>query len=38
VPPRGRPVRQFGMDRGRYAVPDDFDAPLPEDQLTAFER
>jgi prevent-host-death family protein len=38
VPPRGRPVRQFGVDRGRYAVPDDFDAPLPADELAAFER
>jgi antitoxin (DNA-binding transcriptional repressor) of toxin-antitoxin stability system len=38
VPPRGRPQRQFGVDRGRYVVPDDLDAPLPADELAAFER
>ena len=42
----GRPVvrlvpirsgeRVFGMDRGRFVVPDDFDAPLPDDVLAAF--
>jgi prevent-host-death family protein len=30
--------RQLGIDRGRYSVPDDFDAPLPDDVLAAFER
>ncbi len=44
---RGRPVaklvaisapeRVFGLDEGRFAVPDDFDAPLPDDVLDAFE-
>jgi prevent-host-death family protein len=37
--PRGRgPVRRLGVDRGRYRVPDDFDAPLPDELLEAFER
>lgn len=30
-----RPV--FGIDEGRYVVPDDFDAPLDEEFLRAFE-
>lgn len=30
-------VRSLGMDRGRFVVPDDFDAPLPDDELAAFE-
>jgi prevent-host-death family protein len=38
VPIRPAAVRHFGTDRDRYVVPDDFDAPLPEDILTAFER
>jgi prevent-host-death family protein len=29
--------RRFGMDRGRLVVPDDFDDPLPDDLLDAFE-
>ncbi|MCE7884712.1 MAG: type II toxin-antitoxin system Phd/YefM family antitoxin [Actinobacteria bacterium ATB1] len=29
--------RVFGQDRGRLAVPDDFDAPLPDDLLDEFE-
>ncbi|MBD2207865.1 type II toxin-antitoxin system Phd/YefM family antitoxin [Calothrix sp. FACHB-1219] len=27
----------LGLDRGRFTVPADFDAPLPEDILAAFE-
>lgn len=27
----------LGLDQGRFAVPDDFDAPLPDYLLTAFE-
>jgi prevent-host-death family protein len=38
VPIYQPPVRRFGMDRDRYVVPDDFDAPLPEDLLTGFEQ
>jgi prevent-host-death family protein len=30
--------RKLGMDRGRFAVPDDFDAPLPDEVIAAFER
>ena len=43
----GRPVARlvaieedrpaFGVDEGRFVVPDDFDAPLDEDLLRAFE-
>jgi prevent-host-death family protein len=29
--------RPLGMDRGLYEVPDDFDAPLPDELLAAFE-
>lgn len=29
--------RRFGLDRGRFMVPDDFDQPLPEDVLRDFE-
>lgn len=38
VPVRRSSKRRFGMDRGCFVVPDDFDAPLPEDLLDAFER
>jgi prevent-host-death family protein len=34
-PPEGR---RLGIDRDRYVVPDDFDAPLPDEVLAAFER
>ncbi len=27
----------LGQDRGKFVVPDDFNAPLPEDILVAFE-
>ncbi len=30
-------ARGYGMDRGTYIVPSDFDAPLAEDVLTSFE-
>ena len=33
----GRP-RVLGSDRGTFSVPDDFDAPLPDDLLEEFER
>lgn len=38
VPPARRARRRLGFDRGRFAVPDDFDAPLPDESLDAFER
>lgn len=38
VPARPSRHRRFGIDRGRWVVPDDFDAPLPEDVIGAFEQ
>ena len=29
--------RDFGLDRGRFDLPEDFDAPLPEKVLAEFE-
>lgn len=37
VPVEERPKRVFGVDRGRFQVPEDFDAPLPEEVLRSFE-
>ncbi|MHB1538639.1 MAG: type II toxin-antitoxin system Phd/YefM family antitoxin [Solirubrobacteraceae bacterium] len=36
--PRGARTRVFGVDEGRFTVPDDFDAPLPDRLLQEFER
>jgi prevent-host-death family protein len=30
--------RPLGMDRGRAVIAEDFDAPLPEDIVEAFEK
>lgn len=30
--------RPFGLCAGEFVIPDDFDAPLPEDVLQDFER
>jgi antitoxin (DNA-binding transcriptional repressor) of toxin-antitoxin stability system len=30
-------LRPFGLCAGEFTVPDDFDAPLPEDILSTFE-
>lgn len=30
--------RHFGTDRGRWSVPDDFDAPLPDAVIEEFTR
>jgi prevent-host-death family protein len=38
VPAAKDDERRLGIDRGRYTVPDDFDAPLPDDVIAAFER
>jgi prevent-host-death family protein len=38
VPYTPEPQRRFGLDRERFTVPDDFDAPLPDDIVDAFER
>ena len=34
---RAETLRPFGLCVGEFTVPDDFDAPLPEDILKAFE-
>ncbi len=31
-------LRPYGLSKGDFVVPDDFDAPLPEEILAAFER
>jgi prevent-host-death family protein len=38
VPVHRSAVRRLGIDRGRFVVPDDFDAPLPDDLAAAFQR
>jgi prevent-host-death family protein len=38
VPVGPRAVRQFGLDRGRFVVPEDFDAPLAPEVLEGFTR
>ena len=32
-----RPAPVLGADRGKFTVPEDFDAPLPDAVLAAFE-
>lgn len=37
VPARPSPApRELGVDRGLLDIPDDFDAPLPDDDLAAW--
>ena len=31
-------LRPYGLCAGQFMVPDDFDSPLPDDILTAFEN
>jgi prevent-host-death family protein len=38
VPAGARVSRQLGIDRGRFVVPEDFDAPLPDAVLAVFEQ
>jgi prevent-host-death family protein len=38
VPAARGGARRFGMDRGCWTVPDDFDAPLPSELLATFEQ
>jgi len=38
VPFRDRQHRRLGIDEGVFSVPEDFDAPLPDDVLEAFCR
>jgi len=37
VPAAPLQQRTFGLDRGRFDVPDDFNAPLPPEVQQAFE-
>ncbi|MDR0342745.1 MAG: type II toxin-antitoxin system Phd/YefM family antitoxin [Nocardiopsaceae bacterium] len=36
IPVQSRGPRQLGIDDGRFEVPADFDAPLPDELLDAF--
>jgi prevent-host-death family protein len=38
VPIRSGGKRRLGTDEGAFVVPDDFDAPLPDDVLTGFSE
>lgn len=38
VPARRPTARRLGIDRGRFVVPEDFDAPLDDELLSAFEQ
>jgi hypothetical protein len=35
--PKAKDLRQFGLSKGKFVVPEDFDAPLPE-VLADFEN
>jgi prevent-host-death family protein len=37
VPVERRPQRVIGQDEGLFEVPEDFDAPLPDEVLAFFE-
>jgi prevent-host-death family protein len=37
VSPTSPQVRPYGLCAGEFTVPDDFDAPLPEEILNSFE-
>jgi prevent-host-death family protein len=37
VAPRTRGARRLGLDVGVFTVPEDFDAPLPDEVLRGFE-
>ena len=36
-PPTANAPRPIGLAKGQFTVPDDFNAPLPDDVLQAFE-
>lgn len=38
IPVDGEPKRVFGLDKGLFEVPEDFDDPLPDDLLAEFEH
>lgn len=37
IPTNNKQLRPFGLCAGEFTVPDDFDTPLPEEILSAFE-
>lgn len=37
VPSRPATTRRFGLDEGRFEIPDSFDDPLPDEVQAAFE-
>jgi prevent-host-death family protein len=37
TPVRRQAKRRFGIDEGKWTVPEDFDAPLPDELQRAFE-
>jgi prevent-host-death family protein len=37
TPKTDRPKHRLGLLEGKLAIPEDFDAPLPDDVLDAFE-
>ncbi len=38
VIPKSKELRPFGLCAGEFVVPEDFDAPLPEEILNAFSQ
>ena len=34
----GKELRPYGLNKGDFVVPEDFDAPLPEEVLADFEN
>ncbi len=38
VPPTRKKPRPFGLDRGKFEVPDSFFDPLPDEFIDAFEN
>ncbi len=38
VPIRAKAKRNLGIDAGAFAVPDDFDAPLPDEIVESYYR
>jgi prevent-host-death family protein len=37
IEPLPKRPRRFGLLKGKFEIPDDFDAPLPDDVLADFE-
>ncbi len=36
IPPGNKKLRPYGLCAGEFTVPDDFDAPLPDEVLSLF--